>query len=106
MLKVMFVLHEREGVDRREALRHWRETHGPLDMKIPGVRRYVQFHAVGAPEGEPPFLGGALLYFDDEEAFRKAAASPEMAAAVQDLANFADPARLPSAFVEEVEITG
>ena len=36
----------------------------------------MQQHAVAAPEGEPPFLGLASLYFDDQEAFAAAAAGP------------------------------
>jgi hypothetical protein len=46
------------------------------------------------------------LTFADEEAFGVAAASPEFAAAVADLGNFADAERLPTAFVEEVVIVG
>jgi uncharacterized protein (TIGR02118 family) len=54
MLKVTFVLYEKGGLDRAEALRYWRDIHGPIDAKIPGLQRYVQQHAVGAPEGDPP----------------------------------------------------
>jgi hypothetical protein len=42
------------------------------------------------------------LGVDDEKAWETAAPSPEMATAVPDLENFADPARLPAAFVETV----
>jgi uncharacterized protein (TIGR02118 family) len=95
MFTVMFVLHGREGMDQRGSLRHRRETHAPLVAKIPGVRRYVQFNAVGAPEGEAPFLGCATLEFDDEQAWQTAAESAEMATGVQDRKNFADPGRCP-----------
>jgi uncharacterized protein (TIGR02118 family) len=105
MFTVTFVLDEKPGTDRGEALRYWRDTHGPIAGKIPGVRRYVQQHAVGAPEGEPPFFGVASLYFDDQEAFAAAAASPEFAAAIEDVANFAHP-RLTTAFTEDVVIVG
>jgi uncharacterized protein (TIGR02118 family) len=105
MFTVTFVLHEKTGMSRDDALRYWRDVHGPLDKEIPGVRRYVQQHAVGAPEGNPPFLGVASLYFDDQEAFEKAAASPEFQAAVADVDNFAD-VNVQSAFVEEVTIVG
>ena len=30
MFTVTFVLYEKEGLDRTEALRYWRDTHGPL----------------------------------------------------------------------------
>lgn len=104
MFTVTFVLYERDDLDRSEALRYWRETHGPLVRDVPGVQRYVQQHAVGAPDGVPPFLGVASLSFADQEAFGAAAASPAFAAAVADVANFADAQRLPTAFVEDVVI--
>lgn len=107
MFTVTFVLYEKSGMDRSEALRYWRETHGPLVGQVPGVQRYVQQHAVGAPGGAaPPFLGVASLTFADEEAFGAAAASPQFAAAVADVANFADGDRLPTAFVEDVVLVG
>lgn len=106
MFTVTFVLYERSGMDRAEALRYWRDTHGPLGKKVPGVQRYVQQHAVAAPDGEPPFLGVASLGFADQAAFAAAAATPEFAAAIADVPNFADETRLPTAFVEEVVIVG
>ena len=106
MFTVTFVLYEKDGLDRSEALRYWRETHGPIVGQVPGVQRYVQQHAVGAPDGAPPFLGVASLSFADETAFGAAAASSEFAAAVADVASFADAQRLPTAFVEDVVIVG
>ena len=105
MFTVTFVVNEKPGMDRTEALRYWRDTHGPIVRKVPGVRRYVQQHAVAAPEGEPPFLGVASLYFDDQEAFGAAAASPEFAAAIEDVANFGH-TQLATAFTEDVVIVG
>jgi uncharacterized protein (TIGR02118 family) len=105
MFTVTFVVNEKPGMDRTEALRYWQDTHGPIIRKVPGVRRYVQQHAVGAPEGEPPFLGVASMYFDDQEAFGAAAASPEFAAALEDVANFGH-TQLTTAFTEDVVIVG
>ena len=106
MFTVTFVLYERSGGDRADALRYWRDTHGPIVTKVPGVQRYVQQHAVAAPDGEPPFLGVASLGFADQDAFAAAASTPEFAAAVADVPNFADETRLPTAFVEEVVVVG
>ena len=105
MFTVTFVVNEKPGMDRAEALAYWRDTHGPIVREVPGVRRYVQQHAVAAPEGEPPFLGVASLYFDDQEAFGAAAASPEFAAAIEDVANFGH-TQLATAFTEDVVIVG
>lgn len=52
MFTVTFVLHEKSGLDRREALRYWREQHGPVVAAVPGVQGYVQQHAVAGPDGE------------------------------------------------------
>ena len=82
MFTVTFVLYEKAGLDRDESLRYWRETHGPIVAKVPGVERYVQQHAVAAPDGKPPFLGVASLSFADQDGFGVAAASPEFAAAL------------------------
>ena len=106
MYTVMFVMYPREGLDREEALRYWSETHGAIAGKIPGLHRYVQLHAVAGPDGDPPFLGTAVMEFDDEEAFAAAAGTPESAAAMEDVANFADPDRMPSAIVRPVTIVG
>ena len=106
MFTVTCVLHEKDGLDRTEALRYWRDTHGPIVAAVPGVQRYVQQHAVAAPEGEPPFLGVASLSFADQDAFGAAAATPQFAAALADVPNFADGARLPTAFTEDVVVVG
>jgi uncharacterized protein (TIGR02118 family) len=103
---VTFVLYEQPGRDREEAQRYWRTTHADLVKEVPGVERYVQQHAVGAPDGEPPFLGVASLSFADQDAFAAAAASPGFAAAVADVGNFADGTRLPTAFTEDVVVVG
>ena len=66
----------------------------------------MQQHAVAAPVGKPRFLGVASLSFADQDGFGVAAASPEFAAALADVPNFADADRLPTAFVEEVVIVG
>lgn len=106
MFTVTFVLHEKAELDREESLRYWREQHGPLVSAVPGVQRYVQQHAVAGPDGRPPFLGVASLSFADEAAFGSAAASPEFAAALADVPNFADGEQLPTAFTEDVVIVG
>lgn len=106
MFTVTFVLHEKSGLAREEALRYWREQHAPIVAAVPGVRGYVQQHAVAGPDGEPPFLGVASLSFADEDAFSTAAATPEFAAALADVPNFADAEQLPTAFTEEVVVVG
>lgn len=104
MFKVMFVLYEKPGIDRAAALQHWRTTHADLVRELPGVTSYVQHHAVAAPDGTIPYLGVAGLAFEDQAAFESAAGGPEFAAAIADVATFADETRLPTAFVEDVVV--
>ena len=106
MFTVSFVLYPRADKPREEALRYWREKHTPIVKEVPGLRRYQLQLAVGAPEGEPPFLGLAWLSFDDQDAFASAAATAQFRAALDDLPNFADETTLPTAFVEEVTVVG
>lgn len=106
MFTVTFVLYEKPDLPRAEALAYWRTTHADLVRQVPGVEHYHQLHAVGAPDGTPPFLGVASLSFADQAAFEAGAGSPEFGAAVADVANFADGDRLPTAFTEEVVIVG
>jgi hypothetical protein len=49
------VLHGKSGLDYAEALRCWRETHGPMVAEVRGVQRDVQLHAMAAPDGVPAF---------------------------------------------------
>src|SRR5687767_2572258 len=106
MFNVMLILHERPDMAREQALEYWSTTHAQIAAKIPGLRRYVQSHGVGAPAGPIPFLGVAELVFDDAAAFGAAAATSEFAAAVSDVPNFADAERLPTAFVTDVVVVG
>lgn len=48
----------------------------------------------------------ASLSFADQDAFTAAAGTPEFAAAIADVPNFADASRLPTAFTDDVVIVG
>jgi uncharacterized protein (TIGR02118 family) len=105
MTKVIFVLHRRPDMDRDAFRRYWRDVHGPIAARMPGLRRYVQNYAVpGATSGDPPCDGIAELWFDSEEAMRAAFASPEGAATMADVPNFLDPDRIGEMVVEDVEV--
>lgn len=78
----------RAGLGREEALRAW-ERHAELVERVPGVRRYVQHHAVAAPDdSEPPYAGLGEVWFEDSHAARAALESPEWAAVLDDAAGF------------------
>lgn len=92
MLKIVTLMKRRPDLSVEEFQADWRERHGPLMARLPGLLRYVQSHALlqGYRKGELLFDGIAELWFDDEAAHAAAKASPIFAAAEQDLDRFAD----------------
>ena len=88
MIKVMRAFGRAPGMGRDEFLRRWDE-HAELVLAIPGVRGYVQSPRVGREEqSSAPFDGYSAVWFDDEEAAARAAATPEAHAARADLSTF------------------
>jgi len=74
--------------------RYWREVHGPLAATIPVIRRYVQSHTrLSAYERgrAPQYDGAAITWFDDTDAMRASARTPEYARVRTDEANFITP---------------
>ena len=61
MVKVLVVLQKKEGMTRAEFRRYWRDVHGPIGARMPGVRRYVQNHVLA--DGAP-FDGVAEMWFE------------------------------------------
>jgi uncharacterized protein (TIGR02118 family) len=90
---VEFVTH-RPGMSIEAFQRYWREIHGPLAALIPMIRRYVQSHTrLAAYERgrTPSYDGAALTWFDDTQAMRASAATPEYARVRADEVNFIAP---------------
>jgi uncharacterized protein (TIGR02118 family) len=67
LIKRISFLKRKPGLNREEFFRYWRDVHGPLALKLPGLRRYVQCHALLSlyANGDPPFDGAAQLWFAD-----------------------------------------
>lgn len=87
MTKVRELLCKRSDLTWDEFQRDWHEQHGPLPIRLPGLRRYV--HNQNLDEGNPPY-GIAEFYFDNPEAFHAALVSPEGETALADLSYFVD----------------
>jgi uncharacterized protein (TIGR02118 family) len=70
---------------------YWRDVHGPLVAKVPGLRRYIQSPTLPElydNEKQPDYDGVAELWFDSPEALDAARKSPEMQAVRADAQNF------------------
>jgi uncharacterized protein (TIGR02118 family) len=98
MVKLIYCISKKPELSVEEFQRYWRETHGPIAGRIPGLRRYVQCHVLPELYGrnQPAYDGAAELWFDDLEAMRAAMQSPEVKAALEDEKNFIDHSRVAS----------
>lgn len=77
---------------------HWRARHAPLIVRLPGIRRYVQ----NVPrEGSAPYDAVAESSFDDTQAMKTLARTPEYAAVLEDEPRFIDRASMGSLLTEE-----
>ena len=85
MLKVLVFLKKRDDLSREEFCAHWGGPHGAIAMRMPGLRKYVQNHAV-ADGG--PYDGVAEMWFDDQAAMGAAFSSPAAIEAARDAPNF------------------
>jgi uncharacterized protein (TIGR02118 family) len=104
MVKLIYCISKKPELSVEEFQTYWRETHGPIAGRIPGLRRYVQCHTVPALYGgqtPPAFDGAAELWFDDLETMRSAMGSAEVKAALEDEKNFIDHTRVASFVTEE-----
>jgi uncharacterized protein (TIGR02118 family) len=94
MVKALFLASKLPGLTLLEFFHRWQHHHGPLLAGVPGLRRYVQNHAV--PEayagGMQTHDGWAEVWFDDLAALQAAVDSPEWRAVGEDGATlFAEP---------------
>ena len=100
MIKVVYCLRRRPELSVEEFQKYWLETHATFGANIPGVKRYIQVHALGGelaelmaaghPAGKnEAFDGVAELWFEEED-LAKLPTTEGALAAVQDEANFID----------------
>lgn len=86
MVKAIYLARRNPAVPRHIFFRHWEETHGPLCAVVPGLRRYVQNHAVdGSDEfSDNAYDGWSELWFDNLDSFYQAQSSAEWSRLHQD----------------------
>jgi len=95
MIKLVYCFKKLPGLSESEFSEYWEKVHGPLGVRIPGLRKLVQSVTVKSSkdEREPDFDGMAELWFDDFESLLYARNSPAWRAATADEANFIDHSR-------------
>jgi len=105
MLKFVVILYKKPDISIEQFRDYFRNVHGPLAQKLPGLRKYTQNYVVKDPNRKHPgWHGIAELYFDDWEAMEAAWATPEGETATDDLAAFVDLERTTWSVVEETKI--
>lgn len=79
MVKVIWGALRKPGLTLDECQRHWLEVHGPLAARLPGLRRYVQNHALPELAGIRPMThdGFSEAWWDDLESLHQARTSRE-----------------------------
>ena len=94
MVKLIYCFRRRAGMTGAEFDAYWRDVHGPIGARIPGLRRLVQSRAlhIAGDSRQADFDGLAELWFDDIESLRRARGSEEWRLASLDEPNFLDPA--------------
>ncbi len=94
----------------QEAFRqYWREQHGPIAAKLPGLRHYEQNHVVDSVQrgiahtrGPEQLDGYSMLTFDSEQAMRDAMATDAGTALVADENHFIGDLRIVA--INQIEV--
>ena len=114
MIKGIALVVPKAGISTETFHRHWRETHGPLAMRITSLRRYVQSHR--KPLAVPgfdnvPFGGVAEIWFDDLATLQDLPNNPQYINGAQaDEPSFLDTSKLKflatreHIFIDEIDI--
>ncbi|MFN2566945.1 MAG: EthD domain-containing protein [Gemmatimonadaceae bacterium] len=92
MIKLIYCFQKRPGMTDADFDVYWRDVHGPIAARIPGLRRLVQSRALNVPGDvrRPDYDGVAELWFDDVDALLAARVSEEWRRSGLDEANFID----------------
>jgi uncharacterized protein (TIGR02118 family) len=79
MIKAMWRLRRKPGLTVADFKDYWLKVHAPIALKLPGLRRYVQCHAVAGAYsyGAPRWDGVAQTWFDDAASLKRMLDSDE-----------------------------
>jgi uncharacterized protein (TIGR02118 family) len=107
MIKLVYCVTKKPGLTDEKFFHYWKNIHGPIGARIPGLRKFVQSHRLTLPgDRSPDYDGAAELWFDDMAALLAARATPEWEASTADEANFIDHSRVAYFVSEEHVIIG
>jgi uncharacterized protein (TIGR02118 family) len=109
MIARMGLLQKKPDLSDAEFRAHWRDVHGPLAAKLPGLRRYHQNHVVDREQrgivyarGSHDFDGISELWFDDLPSMQRAFSSDLVEEVAADEASFIGDLKLVAAIQHQV----
>lgn len=95
MIVRMGLLTRKQGLSSEDFRRHWRNVHGPLAARLPGLRRYHQNHVVDSRQlaidharGNWAIDGISELWFDSVDDMQRAISSDAYRDVAQDHVRF------------------
>lgn len=104
MTKFIVVLHKRSDLSDSAFREYLRNIHGPMALRLPGLRKYIQNYPAAETTRQPPRWSAIVeLYWDERDAMEAAWATPEGQRATADLVAFADLSLSSWAVVDEVQ---
>jgi uncharacterized protein (TIGR02118 family) len=108
MIKILYCVTKKAGLTHEEFFHYWKNVHGPIGARIPGLRKLVQSHRVmiRGDHRKADYDGVAELWFDDADSLLAARQSPEWKASTSDEANFIDHKKVAYLVSEEHVIVG
>jgi uncharacterized protein (TIGR02118 family) len=103
MIKLVYCITKKSTLTDEEFFHYWKNVHGPIGARIPGLRKLVQSHrlTITGDQRLPDYDGMAELWFDNLESLQATRNSPEWKASTEDEANFIDSTKVASFISEE-----
>ena len=89
MIKVIGTAYKRDDFETKDFFDYWRDVHAPISAKSGPMRGYVVSEVLKKLQGDVEADAFVEQWWDDEEAFERAAETPAMAEAWEDVSNYA-----------------
>ena len=103
MIKAITCIKRKSGMSVEDFQTYWRTDHAKVVKRLPGLRRYIQSHALlaGYRKGELIYDGIAEIWVDDVAALRAMAGTAAYGAVQTDEENFIDRAKMALILTQE-----
>ena len=93
MIHLHHFITRMRGLSNEHFRRYWRETHGPIAKRLPGLKGYVQSHRIPFSANNSSWDGEAEVWLDGLDALQALLKSPEYVEEQKDEPKFIDMAR-------------